>query len=222
MGTSQEQARLSADADSRRYNPFLVADHVGVENGLTDPVFQKRFHEKHGKTVDEDLATAAAEWAGISTPGLSHSWEDLAFLKKHWDGPIVLKGIQTVADAKKAVAYGMQGVVVSNHGGRQQDGVPGSLDTLETIVNAVGSDLDVFFDSGIRSGVDIVKALALGAKCVLIGRPYIYGLAINGQAGVEHVLKALLGEFEMTLHQAGIASVQPQDLNRDVLSGNRS
>ncbi|KAK4496656.1 hypothetical protein PRZ48_012638 [Zasmidium cellare] len=200
------------------YNPFLVADHVGVENGLTDPVFQKRLREKHGKSVDDDLATAVAEWAGISTPGLSHSWEDLAFLKRHWDGPIVLKGIQTVADAKKAVAYGMQGVVVSNHGGRQQDGVPGSLDTLEAISNAVGSELDVFFDSGIRSGVDIVKALALGAKCVFIGRPYIYGLAINGQTGVEHVLKALLGEFEMTLHQAGIASVQPEDLNRGILT----
>ncbi|KAF2160383.1 hypothetical protein M409DRAFT_37769 [Zasmidium cellare ATCC 36951] len=200
------------------YNPFLVADHVGVENGLTDPVFQKRCHEKHSKGVEDDLATAAAEWAGISTPGLSHSWEDLSFLKKNWDGPIVLKRIQTVADAKKAVAYGMQGVVVSNHGGRQQDGVPGSLETLEAIANAVGSELDVFFDSGIRTGVDVAKALALGAKCVLIGRPYIYGLAINGQTGVEHVLKALLGEFEMTLHQAGVASVQSKDLNRSILS----
>lgn len=134
----------------------------------------------------------------------------------------MLKGIQTVADAKRAVACGMQGIVVSNHGGRQQDGVPGTLDTLEAIANAVGTELDVFFDSGIRSGVDIVKALALGAKCVFIGRPYIYGLAINGQPGVEHVLKALLGEFEMTLHQAGVASVQPQHLNRSILSGEYS
>lgn len=199
------------------YNPFLAADGIGVENGFSDPLFQERFQEKHGKAIEDDQATAAAEWASISTPGTSHTWEDLKFLKANWDGPIVLKGIQTVADAKKAVEYGMQGIVVSNHGGRQQDGVPGSLDSLEAVANAVGSELDVLFDSGVRSGIDMVKALALGAKCVMIGRPYIYGLAINGEQGVEHVLKALLGEFEMTLHQAGILSVQDRHLNRSIL-----
>lgn len=217
MGKEAKLLRDLIAADTRSYNPFLVADHVGVENGLSDPLFQKRFREKHGKEVDADVATAAAEWASIMMPGLSHSWEDLKFLKDNWDGPIVLKGIQTVADAKKAVEYGMQGIVVSNHGGRQQDGVPSTIDSLPAIVDAVGSKLDVLFDSGVRSGVDILKPLALGAKCVLIGRPYIYGLAINGQQGVEHVLKALLGEMEMTLHVAGITSVQPEHLNRSLL-----
>ncbi|KAH3208435.1 hypothetical protein KXV77_000301, partial [Aspergillus fumigatus] len=111
-------------------------------------------------------------------PGMSHGWEDLQFLRQHWDGPIVLKGIQTVEDAKLAVEYGMQGIVVSNHGGRQQDGGVGSLDMLPDIVDAVGKDLEVIFDSGVRCGADVAKALALGAKMVLIGRPYVYGLAI--------------------------------------------
>lgn len=209
------ESRITANRSS--YTPFLVANHIGVENGLTHPLLQKDFRENHGSEIEEDLATAAAEWASVNTPGTSHSWEDLRFLKGHWDGPIVLKGIQTVAVAKKAVAYGCQGVVVSNHGGRQQDGVPGALDTLEAIANAVGVETDVMFDSGIRSGVNTVKALELGAKCVFVGRTYIYGLAINGRQRVEHILKALLGEFEMTLHQAGIASVRPEHLNRSIL-----
>ncbi len=122
-------------------------------------------------------------------PGYSHEWEDLEFLKKHWDGPIILKGIQTVADATKAVDFGIDGIVVSNHGGRQVDGCVASLDMLRDISQAVGDKLDILFDSGIRSGTDIAKALALGAKAVLVGRPYVYGLAFGGQAGVEHVLK---------------------------------
>ncbi|PVH84052.1 FMN-dependent alpha-hydroxy acid dehydrogenase [Cadophora sp. DSE1049] len=199
------------------YNPFLVADHVGVELGLTDPLFQQKFRAKHGVEATNDIGQAAKEWASIHTPGTSHTWEDLNFLKQHWDGPIVLKCIQSVADAKKAVEFGMQGIVVSNHGGRQQDGVPGTLESLPAIVDVVGEKLDVFFDSGVRSGVDIAKALALGAKCVLVGRPYIWGLAIDGKKGVVHVLKALLGEFQMTLHQAGIPSVTAGELNRDRL-----
>lgn len=135
------------------------------------------------------MGAAAALWSRTIFPGYSHEWEDLEFLKQHWDGPIILKGIQTVADAKKAVEVGMAGIVVSNHGGRQVDGCVASLDMLKEVSAAVGDKLDIIFDSGIRCGADIAKALALGAKAVLVGRPYVYGLAFGGQDGVEHVLK---------------------------------
>jgi lactate 2-monooxygenase len=148
-------------------------------------------------------------------PGHSHTWEDVEFLQKHWDGPIVLKGIQTVADARKAAELGLAGIVVSNHGGRQQDGAIASLTMLPRIVDAVGEKLDIFFDSGIRCGADIIKALALGAKCVLVGRPYAYGLAIGGQDGVKHVLNSLMGDTIMNMHLGGLRGLS--ELNRDIL-----
>ncbi|PYH40824.1 lactate 2-monooxygenase [Aspergillus saccharolyticus JOP 1030-1] len=199
------------------YNPFLRADNVGVEIGFSDPVWRRRFREQHGMEVEEDLGTAAKEWAQTVFPGKSHGWEDLQFLKEHWKGPIVLKGIQTVRDAQLAVQHGMDGIVVSNHGGRQQDGGVASLDVLPEIVDAVGEQIEVLFDSGVRCGADIVKALALGAKMVLIGRPYVYGLAMGGQAGVSHVLKCLLGDLDLTLHLSGVPSVKREHLNRSIL-----
>ena len=199
------------------YNPFLRADNIGVELGFTDPVFQKHFQDKHGKSIDEDKSAAAAEWTRTVFPGYSHGWEDVKFLKQHWDGPIVLKGIQTVEDALKCVEVGVHGIVVSNHGGRQQDGGVSSLGMLPRIVDAVRDELEIFFDSGIRCGADIAKALALGAKCCLIGRPYVYGLALGGEDGVSHVLKALIGDLDLTLHLSGIPSVSRDVLNTKVL-----
>ncbi|CEP61065.1 uncharacterized protein LALA0_S02e05952g [Lachancea lanzarotensis] len=199
------------------YNPFLRPDSIGAALGFTDPAFRGQFKERHGKEVEEDVGSAAKEWARTIFPEFSHSWEDLKFLREHWDGPIVLKGIQAVGDAKKAAEYGMDGIVVSNHGGRQQDGGPASLDCLVKIVDAVGTKIDILFDSGVRCGSDIAKALALGAKGVLIGRPYIYGLVLGGQVGVSHVLRSLLGDLLMTLHLGGIPSANPKHLNRDVL-----
>ncbi|PKY00203.1 FMN-linked oxidoreductase [Aspergillus campestris IBT 28561] len=180
---------------SNRYNPFLRKDKIGVEIGFTDPVFRKKFAEKHGKEVEDDISLATTEWTHTIFPGTSHGWEDLQFLRQHWDGPIVLKGIQTVEDAKQALDCRMQGIVVSNHGGRQQDGGVGSLDMLPEVVDAVGSELGVIFDSGVRCGADVAKALALGAKMVLLGRPYVYGLSIAGESGVRHVLKSILGIY---------------------------
>jgi lactate 2-monooxygenase len=199
------------------YNPFLRPDNIGVELGFSDPVFQEYFRKKHGVSIEDDISTAAAEWAHIIFPGKSHGWNDLQYLREHWDGPIVLKGIQTVADAKKACEHGAQGIVVSNHGGRQQDGGIGSLDVLPEIVDAVGDDIEVLFDSGVRCGADAVKALALGAKMVLVGRPYVYGLAIGGEDGVRHVLKSILGDLQLTLHLSGIPDVSKESLNRSVL-----
>ncbi|KAK7979777.1 hypothetical protein PG989_012234 [Apiospora arundinis] len=199
------------------YNPFLRSDQIGVAIGMTDPVFRANFKEKHGCEVEDDMGAAVAEWTRTVFPGMSHTWEDIKFLQEHWKGPIVLKGIQTVEDAQQAVAAGVQGIVVSNHGGRQTDGGNSSLGVLPRIVDAVGDKLDIFFDSGIRCGADIAKALALGANCCLIGRPYVYGLALGGEEGVSHVLKSMLGDLELTLHLAGIPSASPKDLNRSVL-----
>lgn len=185
--------------------------------GLTDPVFRASFKEKHGCEVEEDMGAAVAEWTRTVFPGLSHSWEDVKFLQQHWKKPIVLKGIQTVADARRAAELGVAGIVVSNHGGRQSDGGNSSLGALPRIVDAVGDRLDVFFDSGVRCGADMAKALALGAKMCLVGRPYVYGLALGGGDGVSHVLKSMLGDLELTLHLAGIQSVSQEHLNRSVL-----
>jgi isopentenyl diphosphate isomerase/L-lactate dehydrogenase-like FMN-dependent dehydrogenase len=209
------------------YNPFIHADRVGVEIGFTDPVFQKHFKDKHGYEIDESerhrqpdvevgsMGEAAKEWTKLVFSGHSHTWEDVAFLKSHWDGPIVLKGIETVADAKKCVEIGVQGIVVSNHGGRQQDGGAASLSMLPGIVDAVGDKLDIFFDSGVRCGADALKAVALGAKCVLIGRPFVYGLVLGGEEGVRHVLRSICGEMVIGMHLAGLRRLN--EVNRDVL-----
>lgn len=199
------------------YNPFLRPDNIGVELGFSDPVFQAKFKKENGKEIHEDEGTAAAQWAHMIFPGFSNGWEDTKFLQEHWDGPIILKGIQSVADAKKCVEAGVQGIVVSNHGGRQLDGGVASLDMLPKIVDAVGDELEILFDSGARCGADIAKALALGAKMVLIGRPYIYGLALGGEDGVTHVLRSLLGDLDLTLHLSGLTSVGKDELNRDIL-----
>ncbi|KAJ5302276.1 hypothetical protein PENANT_c008G09200 [Penicillium antarcticum] len=199
------------------YNPFLRADNIGVELGFSDPVFQEYFRNKHGISIEEDVSKAAAEWAHTIFPGTSHGWNDIEYLRSHWDGPIVLKGIQTVSDAKKAREHGVQGIVVSNHGGRQQDGDVASLEMLPEIAAAVGDDLEILFDSGVRCGADVVKALALGAKMVLVGRPYVYGLAIGGETGVRHVLKSILGDLQLTLHLSGIKDVTKENLNQSVL-----
>ncbi|KAF8188910.1 cytochrome b2 (L-lactate cytochrome-c oxidoreductase) [Mycena galopus ATCC 62051] len=207
------------------YNPFIHADRIGVELGFTDPVFRAHFKQTHGYEIDEtqstsaqglaDLGAAAQEWTKIVFPGHPFSWADIAFLRAHWDGPIVLKGIQSVADARAALKAGVQGIVVSNHGGRQHDGGASALGTLPRIVDAVGSEMDVLFDSGVRCGADVVKALALGAKCVLIGRPYAYGLALGGEDGVRHVLRAIAGDLIMNMHLAGFTSIK--ELTRDIL-----
>lgn len=145
------------------------------------------------------------------------TWDDLSFARDHWDGPIVVKGILSVADAERAAGAGMDGIIVSNHGGRQVDGAIAALDALPAIAAAVGSRITVLFDSGIRGGSDMLKALALGARAVLIGRPYAFGLGMGGQDGVRHVLRALRNDFELTMRLSGYASLDelcPQSLVR--------
>lgn len=143
---------------------------IGNQTGFSDPVFRRKFKENNNIEVEDDILKASREWQLAILGGVAHTWEHLELLKKEWGGPIVLKGIQHVEDAKMAVQAGMDGIIVSNHGGRQVDGAIGSLEVLPEIVEAVGDKLTVLFDSGIRTGVDIIKALSLGAKGVLIGR----------------------------------------------------
>ncbi|MCZ7416960.1 MULTISPECIES: lactate 2-monooxygenase [unclassified Streptomyces] len=190
-----------ADLD-RGYLPFLQGE--GIANYTSDPVFRRRL-EKESGTADADAGTAGLVFADVF-PNTGLSWDELPFIREHWDGPVVLKGIQCVPDAELAVEHGMDGIVVSNHGGRQIDGAIASLDALPAIAEAVGDRTTVLFDSGVRTGADVFKALALGADAVLLGRPYLYGLALAGQAGVEHVLRCLLAELDLTLGNAGYRS----------------
>lgn len=180
----------------RAYLPFLHG--VGTANYFSDPAFRAGL----AKPVHEDPNAAVLHFAGMfGDPG--KTWPDLAFLREHWDGPIVLKGVLHPDDARLAADAGMDGVVVSNHGGRQVAGAVGAADALPGVVRAVGDRLTVLFDSGVRTGDDVFKALALGASAVLLGRPYVYGLALDGQAGVEHVIRCLLAELDLTLALSG-------------------
>jgi isopentenyl diphosphate isomerase/L-lactate dehydrogenase-like FMN-dependent dehydrogenase len=186
------------------YLPMLRG--VGTAVLFSDPVFRAGLD----KPPEEDLDAAVDRWAQLlATAG--RSWAELGFLREHWTGPIVLKGITHVDDARLAVEHGMDGIVVSNHGGRQVDGAVAALDVLPEIVDAVGDELTVLYDSGVRTGADILKAYALGARAVLIGRPYIYGLAHTGAPGVRHVLRGLLADLDLTLGLAGYRSLAEVD-----------
>jgi lactate 2-monooxygenase len=193
----------------RGYSPFL--ENLGIANYTSDPVFRRRLRVP----AEVDPVAAGVAFAGVfQNPGLS--WEQLPLIRANWDGPILLKGIQSVRDAKLAARHRIDGIVVSNHGGRQVDGAIASLDALPPIAEAVGDRLAVLFDSGIRTGRDAYKALALGADAVLIGRPYLYGLALEGQAGVTQVMRRLVADLERTL--AGTGHRSHRELSRASLS----
>jgi lactate 2-monooxygenase len=181
------------------YLPFLRGE--GIANYTSDPAFRAGLE----KTPEEDSSAAVLHFLGMfNHPALT--WDDLAWLREQTSLPIVLKGIQHADDARRAADAGVQGMVCSNHGGRQVDGAVGSLDALPGVVEGAGG-LPVLFDSGIRSGADAVKALALGAKAVLLARPWVYGLALGGQAGVEQVLRGFLADLDLQLGLSGHASV---------------
>ncbi len=144
--------------------------------------------------------------ATYSRPSLQ--WDDLKFLRQHTKLPVLLKGVLHPDDARKAVETGIDGLIVSNHGGRQIDGGIASLDALPAVVEAVNGRIPVLFDSGVRGGADVFKALALGATAVCLGRPYVYGLAVAGQRGVEEVIGNVLAEFDLTLGLGGCTSVR--------------
>jgi isopentenyl diphosphate isomerase/L-lactate dehydrogenase-like FMN-dependent dehydrogenase len=152
---------------------------------------------------------AYGEWMQTSPP----TWEDVAWLRELWGGPFMLKGVMRVDDAKRAVDAGVSAISVSNHGGNNLDTTPAAIRALPAVVDAVGDQVEVVFDSGIRRGSDVVKAVALGARAVMIGRAYLWGLAAAGQAGVENVLDILRGGVDSALMGLGKASVH--DLSPD-------
>jgi L-lactate dehydrogenase (cytochrome) len=191
------------------YLPFL--SRLGLANYESDPAFLAGL----GKAPDEDHLATVMHWQSMFGDP-SNTWADLAWVREHWDGPIALKGVLHPDDARRAVDAGMEGVLVSNHGGRQIDGSIGALDALPGVVDAVAGRAEVLFDSGVRTGSDVMKALALGADAVLIGRPYIYGLGIAGEAGVRHVLRCLLAELELSMALAGCASLA--DVKQELLT----
>jgi lactate 2-monooxygenase len=188
--------------------PFL--EGMGNANYFQDPVFRAGLE----KTPEEDQGAATGRYLGVlANPSLT--WDDLATLRELTSLPILVKGIQHVDDAREAARRGIDGIVVSNHGARQVDGAIGSLDALGPIAEAVGEELTILFDSGVRGGADMIKALALGADAVCLGRPYLWGLALDGQAGVEAVLKTILGEFDLTMALCGYT--RPDQLDAGAL-----
>ncbi|KAI0365339.1 FMN-dependent alpha-hydroxy acid dehydrogenase [Pilatotrama ljubarskyi] len=216
------------------YLPFYHA--VGAQIALTDPEFMQRYglepyaHDdvpefpydpaKFDELVQKgdkkalELLRLGDEWMGQLAEGVYRTWDELAFIRKNWDGPLVLKGILSVEDAELAIDAGMDGIIVSNHGGRQIDGAIPCIWALEKICQSPkvkaaqrSGRFTILTDSGIRTGTDIFRAIAIGAQGVLLGRSYIYGLAIGGQVGVETVVKSILAEFEITLGLCGYKSV---------------
>ncbi len=145
----------------------------------------------------------------------SISWKDLEWIRDFWEGPMIIKGILDEDDARDAVSFGADGIVVSNHGGRQLDGVLSSVKALPKIADAVKGDIKILVDSGVRNGLDVVRMLALGADCTMIGRSYIYALAAQGQIGVEHLLDLYKKEMQVAMTLTGAKSLK--DLNRDSL-----
>jgi lactate 2-monooxygenase len=193
---------------SHAYLPFL--HRMGLANYESDPAFLAGLE----KSPDEDPGAAVLHWLSMFGDP-AKTWDDLEWLREQWDGPLVLKGVLHPDDARTAAEAGVDGLVVSNHGGRQIDGEIASLDALPDIVAAVGDRMTILLDSGVRTGSDIVKALALGADAVLVGRPYVYGLGLGGEDGVRHVLRSLLAEFDLTMALAG--HTRPADLDPSVL-----
>ena len=225
------------------YLPFLRG--MGIAQYVSDPVFQRLLDEDpEGNPPDRKVTFAAIKMllqlnrnypGGLltnlksgralkavrkfidiySNPALN--WDDLSFLREHTKLPILLKGILHADDAKKALDYGMDGIIVSNHGGRQVDGAIGAVRALPDVAKAVQRRVPILMDSGIRGGADIFKALALGANAVCLGRPYTFGLAIAGQAGVSEVIRNYMADFDLTMGLAGCTKVS--EIKEDCLVG---
>jgi len=188
--------------------PFIKG--IGVAQFFTDPVFLAALE----KPPEEDLGAAVGHYLGVFVnPSLT--WDDLERLRSWTSLPILIKGILHPDDAAEARERGVDGIVVSNHGGRQVDGAIATIDALPAIADAVGSDLAILLDSGVRSGSDAFRALALGADAVLLGRPWVWGLALAGEAGVEEVLRRFLAELDLTMALSGYT--RPSELSASAL-----
>ena len=190
------------------YLPFLLGH--GLANYFSDPVFCSRLKQP----PPADPATAIRLWASLFS-NTALTWNDLSWLRQQTRLPIVLKGILHSDDARLALDHGADAIIVSNHGGRQVDGAIAALDALPAVVESVQQRIPVLFDSGIRYGTDAIKALALGARAVLLGRLYIWGLAIAGEQGVRDVVQNFLADLDLTMGLAGFGAVK--DLKPSIL-----
>jgi L-lactate dehydrogenase (cytochrome) len=175
---------------------------------------RKTFGNLAGHVGGMESVSSLATWVSKQfDPTLS--WRDLEWIRELWPGPIIIKGVLDARDARIAAKTGASAIVVSNHGGRQLDGAPSSISVLSEIVDAVGSEIEVIFDSGVRTGMDVLRALALGAKSCLLGRAYVYGLGAAGQAGVTRAIEIIRGELEISMGLTATASVR--NVARDVV-----
>jgi lactate 2-monooxygenase len=186
------------------YLPFLQGE--GLAQFFSDPLFRERLDAP----PEEDVLTASL-LALATFPNLGLTWADLEWLRGRTQLPILVKGVLTAEDARLALDHGVDGIVVSNHGGRQVDGAVAALDALVEVREAVGAAATVLMDSGIRRGSDVLKALALGANAVLLGRPYVWGLAVGGAEGVEAVVRQLAAELDLTCALAGVGTAREVD-----------
>jgi L-lactate dehydrogenase (cytochrome) len=176
---------------------------------------RKTFGNLAGHVRGMDNVTSLAQWTNSQfDPALN--WKDVEWVRSLWPGKLILKGILDVEDAKVAAQTGASALVVSNHGGRQLDGAPSSISALPKIADAVGSQIEVMFDGGIRSGQDVLRALALGARSCLIGRSYVYGLGAYGQQGVAKAIDIIAKELDVSIALTGVTNVR--QLNRSILS----
>ncbi|XP_063297570.1 2-Hydroxyacid oxidase 1 [Pelobates fuscus] len=192
-------------------NKFQLPPHLRMKNFDTEEL---AFSSKEGYGEDSGLAVYVAQAIDASI-----KWDDIEWLKGITSLPIVLKGILRADDAKKAVKCGVSGILVSNHGARQLDGVPATIDILPEIVEAVDGKVEVYLDGGIRKGTDVLKALALGARAVFVGRPAIWGLAYQGEEGVKQVLNILMEELKLSMSLTGCCNIQ--EIKRCLVRENR-
>jgi L-lactate dehydrogenase (cytochrome) len=176
----------------------------------------KTFGNISGHVPGMENVNSLSKWTQDQfDPGLN--WKDIEWIRKYWPGHLVIKGILDVDDAKTAVKMGADAIVVSNHGGRQLDGASSSIAMLPRVADAVGTDTEILFDGGIRTGADIVRALALGARACLIGRSYVWGLGAGGQAGVAKAIDILKNELSVTMALTGIGKIA--DIDGRVIEG---
>lgn len=190
------------------YLPFLRGE--GIANYTSDPVFRA----KCSAPPEEDTQGAIQQWA-MTFPNPTLDWDDLPTLREHTSLPILVKGVLHPDDARRAVDLGLDGVIVSNHGGRQVDGSVTPLGQLPSVIDEIGDEVPVLVDSGVRTGSDVLKAVALGARAVLVARPWVWGLALGGQAGVTAVLRSLLADTDLTLAMSGKSRIA--DVDRELL-----
>ncbi|QHK18558.1 alpha-hydroxy-acid oxidizing protein [Pseudarthrobacter psychrotolerans] len=196
-----------------RINPRTAFDVLSHPAWALKVLTGKRITMANLVGLREGHGSSAASLAQLNLSLLnpSYSWDDVRRVRDYWAGRLVLKGIMGAADARRSVDAGADGVIVSNHGGRQADAIPASLDVLADVAAEIGTEAEILFDGGIRRGTDVVMALALGARAVLVGRPWMYGLAAGGQSGVEKMFDILSTEIDRTLALVGARSIADLD-----------